>query len=96
MAIDFNGVGSNLTPRVRGSDQSAAKGSSATTEVAVNTSAPDRVELSAQAQHLYKNADEGSFNSERVEALKKQIDGGSYQVDYGKLASKLMGLESKL
>ncbi|GLR64605.1 flagellar biosynthesis anti-sigma factor FlgM [Marinospirillum insulare] len=96
MAIDFNGVGSNLTPRVRGSDQSAAKGSSAKTEVAVNTSAADRVELSAQAQQLYKNADQGSFDSERVEALKMQIADGSYQVDYTKLAGKLMGIESKL
>lgn len=96
MAIDFNAVGSNLNPRVRGSDQSAAKSSSGTTEAAVVTSAADRVELSAQAQHLYNNAGQGSFDSERVEALKKQIADGSYQMDYSKLAGKLMGIESRL
>lgn len=96
MAIDFNGVGSNLTPRVRGSDQSAAKSSSVVTEAAVNTTAADRVELSAKAQHLYKNEDLGSFDEARVEALKKQIADGSYQVDYNQLAGKLMSFESKL
>ena len=45
MAIDFNSVGSSLTPRVRGSDQSAAKSSSATTEVTVSQAAvTDRVQ----------------------------------------------------
>lgn len=97
MAIDFNSVGSSLTPRVRGSDQSAAKSSNATTEVTVNeTAVTDRVQLSAQAQSLFKNDDQGSFDSGRVEALKKQIADGSYQIDYSKLAGKLMGLESKV
>ncbi len=97
MAIDFNSVGSSLTPRVRGSDQSAAKSSSATTEVTVSQAAvTDRVQLSAQAQSLFKNDDLGSFDSGRVEALKKQIADGSYQIDYSKLAGKLMGLESKV
>ncbi|NLW06188.1 MAG: flagellar biosynthesis anti-sigma factor FlgM [Pseudomonadaceae bacterium] len=96
MAIDFNSVGSSLTPRVRSSDQSAAKSSSTTTEAAVTTSVADRVQLSAQAHHLFKNDDLGSFDSGRVEALKKQIADGSYQIDYNKLAGKLMGLESKV
>ncbi|HKM16056.1 MAG TPA: flagellar biosynthesis anti-sigma factor FlgM [Marinospirillum sp.] len=97
MAIDFNSVGSSLTPRVRGSDQSSpAKGVSATTEAAVTSSVADRVQLSAQAQSLFKNDDLGSFDSERVDALKKQIADGSYQIDYSKLAGKLMGLEAKV
>lgn len=97
MAIDFNSVGSSLTPRVRGSDQSsAAKGASVITEAAVASSVADRVQLSAQAQSLFKNDDLGSFDSGRVEALKKQIADGNYQIDYSKLAGKLMGLETKV
>lgn len=96
MAIDFNSVGSSLTPRVRGSDQSAAKGFSAITEAAVTSSVADRVQLSAQAQHLFKNDESGSFDSGRVDALKKQIADGSYQIDYNKLAGKLLSLDSKV
>ncbi len=96
MAININGVGSNLTPRVGGSDQSAAKTSNTKPEEAkVNSTAAGRVELSAHAQDLYKN-DLGSFDEERVEAIKKQIADGGYQVDYNKLAGKLMSFESKL
>ena len=97
MAIDFNSVGSSLPPRVRGSDQSAAKSSSATAEVTASpTTVADRVQLSAQAQSLFNNDALGSVDSGRVEALKKQIEDGSYQIDYSKLAGKLMGLESKV
>ncbi len=96
MAIDFNSVGSSLAPRVRGSDQSAAKSASVTTEAAVTSSVADRVQLSAQAQNLFKNDDLGSFDSGRVEALKTQIAEGNYQIDYSKLAGKLIDLEAKV
>lgn len=95
MAINLNGVGSNLTPRVGGSDQSAVKTSNKAPEAAVNTTTAGRVELSAHAQDLYKN-DLGSFDEGRVEAIKKQIADGGYQIDYKQLAGKLLGFESKL
>lgn len=96
MAININGVGSNPAPRVGGSDQSAAKTSNIKPEEAkVNSAAAGRVELSAHAQNLYKN-ELGSFDEERVEAIKKQFADGRYQVDYNQLAGKLISFESGL
>lgn len=96
MAIELNGIGNSLNPRVRNGDQPVAKDTLTGSGSATVSSATDRVELSAYAQHLYKNDEEGTFDSARVEALKKQIADGSYEVDYKKLAGKLMDLESKL
>lgn len=96
MAIELNGIGNSLNPRVRNGDQPVAKDTLAAPSSAAISSAADRVELSAHAQHLYKNDEEGTFDSARVEAIKKQIAEGNYEIDYQKLAGKLMDLESRL
>jgi negative regulator of flagellin synthesis FlgM len=96
MAIELNGIGNSLNPRVRSGDQPVARDTLAAASSAAASSAADRVELSAHAQNLYKNDEEGTFDSARVEAIKKQIADGNYEVDYQKLAGKLMDLESRL
>lgn len=93
MAIDLNSVSSSLAPRVRSSEQQAAKSSGTAPQTAASSAVPDRVELSAQAQNLYTN-DQGSFDAARVEALKAQIEAGSYQVDHQQLAAKILRFEA--
>ncbi|SFX73209.1 flagellar biosynthesis anti-sigma factor FlgM [Marinospirillum alkaliphilum] len=96
MAIELNGISSNPGLRVKGSDQSASRSSGGAQGAEAAPPGADRVQLSAEAQHLLKSDEEASFDSARVEALKKQIADGSYQVDYRKLAANLMNLESRL
>lgn len=98
MAIDFNSLGNNLAPKARGaaSNVGPSKTSSSTTPTtAATNSAPDRVELSAQAQNLY-NTEIGSFDAAKVAALKGQIEAGTYKIDHQKLAANIFNLESKL
>lgn len=99
MAIDFNSLGNNLAPKARGaaSNVGPSKTSSSTTPTtaAATNSAPDRVELSAQAQNLY-NTEIGSFDAAKVAALKGQIEAGTYKIYHQKLAANIFNLESKL
>lgn len=95
MAIELNGIGSSAGPRVRGGDQAGTKDAAKTVD-AGQQSVADHVELSSQAQHLYKSDEEGTFDQARVEALKKQLAEGRYEMDFGRLADKLQGLESRL
>lgn len=97
MAIELNGIGNNLNPRVRGSDQGSAKDSAAvSTKTEAPASAEDRVQLSSHAQSLYKAENDDSIDSGKVAALRQQIEEGSYSIDYQQLAGKLIDLESKL
>ena len=97
MAIELNGIGNNLNPRVRGGDQGSAKDSAAaSTKTEAPASAEDRVQLSSHAQSLYKAEGDDSIDSGKVAALRQQIEEGSYRIDYQQLAGKLIDMESKL
>ncbi|MDR9467727.1 flagellar biosynthesis anti-sigma factor FlgM [Marinospirillum sp.] len=98
MAIELNGIGNNLNPRVRGGDQGSAKEDSAavSNKAEAPASAGDRVQLSSHAQSLYMAEGDDSIDSNKVAALRQEIEEGSYSIDYQKLAGKLMDLESKL
>ncbi|WP_404420009.1 flagellar biosynthesis anti-sigma factor FlgM [Marinospirillum sp.] len=97
MAIELNGIGNNLNPRVRGGDQGSAKDSAAVSnKTEAPVSAGDRVQLSSHAQSLYMAEGDDSIDSNKVAALRQQIEEGSYSIDHQKLAGKLMDLESKL
>lgn len=95
MAIELNGISNSQAPRVRGSDQAGTKDAAKTVD-AGQQSVSDHVELSVQAQYLYKSDEEGAFDQARVEALKQQIAEGRYEIDFGRLAGKLQDLESRL
>lgn len=95
MAIELNGISNSPAPRVRGGDQAGTKDAARSVD-AGQQQVSDHVELSVQAQYLYKSDEEGAFDQARVEALKKQIAEGRYEIDFGRLAGKLQDLESRL
>lgn len=97
MAIELNGISNNLNPRVRGGDQGSAKDSAtASTPAEAPATAEDRVQLSSHAQSLFKAESDEALDTNKVAALRQQIEEGSYTIDYKQLAQKLTNLESKL
>ncbi|CAI3807746.1 hypothetical protein GLGCALEP_04817 [Pseudomonas sp. MM221] len=105
MVIDFSRLNNSpsVTGGVRGNtasgsaekpavSQDAASGASASTS-------GEAVHLSQEAQQLQKISDklrdEPVVNSARVAQLKQAIADGSYQVDAGKIASKLLDFEAQ-
>ncbi len=103
MVIDFSrlnnspsvtgGVRGNATPgnaEKTGETQDAPKSASASGEA---------VHLSQEAQQLQKVSDklrdQPVVNSTRVAQLKQAIADGSYQVDAGRVASKLLDFEAQ-
>ncbi len=99
MAIELNGISNNLNAKVRGGVQGSAKDSATAStgqKAEAQATAQDRVQLSSQAQNLYKAENDDTIDNNKVAALKQQIEEGSYAIDYQKLAGKLIDLESKL
>ena len=99
MAIEINGISGSLSAKVRGGAQGSAKDSTTAStdqKAEAQASAQDRVQLSSQAQNLYKAENDASVDSSKVAALRQQIEEGSYAIDYQKLAGKLIDLESRL
>lgn len=99
MAIDLNGVSSNLNARVRSAAQDSPKDSAAASTSPNATAAPgtnDSVKLSSHAQQLYKTESDQSFDENKVASLRQQIAEGNYTPDYQKLAGQLIDLESRL
>ncbi|QXH45510.1 flagellar biosynthesis anti-sigma factor FlgM [Pseudomonas xanthosomatis] len=103
MVIDFSRL--NNSPSVTGGARGTA--ASGNTEKAGEASqAPVRsnasgetVHLSQEAQQLQKISDklrdQPTVNSARVAELKQAIADGSYQVDAGRVASKLLDFEAQ-
>lgn len=97
MAIDLNGLSSNQTTATRGkgadqqrSSQVAEKGDNSTPNQAVS----DTVKLSDAAQALQeagKRLDSApDVDAERIASIKAAIADGSYQVDSGRIADKML------
>ncbi|ATP46173.1 MULTISPECIES: flagellar biosynthesis anti-sigma factor FlgM [Pseudomonas] len=103
MVIDFSRL--NNSPSVTGGVRgNAAAGSAdkaaASPEAPKGTSASgEAVHLSQEAQQLQKVSDtlrdQPVVNSARVAQLKQAIADGSYQVDAGRVASKLLDFEAQ-
>ncbi|AYG46046.1 flagellar biosynthesis anti-sigma factor FlgM [Pseudomonas sp. Leaf58] len=103
MVIDFSRL--NNSPSVTGGVRStSAPGSAekpaASQDAVKDTSASgEAVHLSQEAQQLQKISeklrDEPVVNSARVAQLKQAIADGSYQVDAGRVASKLLDFEAQ-
>ncbi|MCE1115781.1 MULTISPECIES: flagellar biosynthesis anti-sigma factor FlgM [Pseudomonas] len=100
MVIDFSRV-NNSPPSTNGVRGNAAPGNVEKTDV--NSAAPstsgEAVHLSPEAQQLQKISDtlrdQPVVNSARVAELKQAIADGSYQVDAGRVASKLLNFEAQ-
>ncbi|MEN5034218.1 flagellar biosynthesis anti-sigma factor FlgM [Pseudomonas sp. TWI929] len=105
MVIDFSRLNNSpsVTGGVRGNTApGSAEKPAASQEAAQATSASasgEAVHLSQEAQQLQKISDklqdEPVVNSARVAQLKQAIADGSYQVDAGRVASKLLDFEAQ-
>ncbi|MBK5011495.1 flagellar biosynthesis anti-sigma factor FlgM [Pseudomonas sp. S60] len=101
MVIDFSRLNNSpsVTGGVRGnSAPGSAEKPAASQEAVKDTSASgETVHLSPEAQQLQKISDklrdEPVVNNTRVAELKQAIADGSYQVDAGRVASKLLNFE---
>ena len=105
MSIDINGLKNNSIPgRVSAStDEAKVKPQAQQTPAAAETgqsSMSDTISLSEGAKQLGKldntAASAPVIDTQRVEAVKKAIENGSYEIDPVKVADKLMQFESML
>ncbi|WP_060508333.1 flagellar biosynthesis anti-sigma factor FlgM [Pseudomonas sp. NBRC 111124] len=103
MVIDFSRLNNSpsVTGGVRGNATSGnAEKTGETQEAPKSASASgEAVHLSQEAQQLQKVSDklrdQPVVNSARVAQLKQAIADGSYQVDAGRVASKLLDFEAQ-
>lgn len=102
MVIDFSRL--NNAPSITGGVRSNS--ASGNTEKTGETDAPKQANASGEAVHLSQEAqqlqrisdklrDQPEVNSARVAQLKQAIADGSYQVDAGRVASKLLDFEAQ-
>jgi len=66
----------------------ARTGSALPADVKISDSAKDRSAAITKATEIAKNTPD--IREDRVAALKAQIDGGTYQIDSGKIADGMM------
>lgn len=101
MVIDFSRVNNSpsVTGGVRGTSASGSADNAAASQEATTSASGEAVHLSQEAQQLQKISDklrdEPVVNSARVAQLKQAIADGSYQVDAGRVASKLLDFEAQ-
>ncbi|MDR6713243.1 negative regulator of flagellin synthesis FlgM [Pseudomonas hunanensis] len=103
MVIDFSRL--NSSPAVTGGVRSTSATGNAE-KPGETSEAPARANVSGEAVHLSQEAqqlqkisdklrDQPTVNSARVAELKQAIADGSYQVDAGRVASKLLEFEAQ-
>ena len=101
MVIDFSRLNNSpsVTGGVRGNTAPGSAEKPAASQEAATSASGEAVHLSQEAQQLQKISDklrdEPVVNSARVAQLKQAIADGSYQVDAGKIASKMLDFEAQ-
>jgi len=103
MVIDFSRLNNSpsITGGVRGNTASGSADKTGETQEATKgaSASGEAVHLSQEAQQLQqvsdKLRDQPVVNSARVAQLKQAIADGSYQVDAGRVASKLLDFEAQ-
>jgi len=106
MVIDFSRLNSSSsvstgsrTSNVKETGNTATSTSAKATTEAVNTPSGEAVHLSNEAQQLQTISDklrgQPVVNSARVAELKQAVADGSYTVDSGRVASKLLNFEAQ-
>ncbi|WP_027908228.1 flagellar biosynthesis anti-sigma factor FlgM [Pseudomonas taiwanensis] len=101
MVIDFSRLNNSpsITGGVRGNTASGSADKTGETQEAPKSASGEAVHLSQEAQQLQKISDklrdQPEVNSARVAQLKQAIADGSYQVDAGRVASKLLDFEAQ-
>ncbi len=104
MTIDISNSGHlppALTSTVSGHGNSAPRNDTgAVASETGNAKSGDTVSLTGTAQQLrqleHSLAQQPVVDTQRVEATKRAIDNGSYQIDPSRIASKMIGLERAL
>ncbi|WP_417614615.1 flagellar biosynthesis anti-sigma factor FlgM [Oceanisphaera sp.] len=103
MAIDKlpPGIGNNAPPAPNKYQQNVASDSATGARPSATSNTQDSVTLTPQAQRLGQVQQTlvnspAPDNSARIEALKKAINEGSYQVDSDKLAANIARFEQDL
>jgi negative regulator of flagellin synthesis FlgM len=91
--MDITKITSYLTNEVQNSNGGAAK-SGAQEKAAENNIASDRVQLSKDYQDLASTqksiAGSNDIRAEKVQQIKSQLENGSYQVQPGEVAKKML------
>lgn len=101
MLIDFSRLNNSpaVTGGVRSNTATGSAPKAGETSEAPQTASGEAVHLSQEAQQLQKISDklrdQPEVNSARVAQLKQAIADGSYQVDAGRVASKLLDFEAQ-
>lgn len=101
MVIDFSRLNNSpaVTGGVRSNTATGSAPKAGETSEAPQTASGEAVHLSQEAQKLQKISDklrdQPEVNSARVAQLKQAIADGSYQVDAGRVASKLLDFEAQ-
>ncbi|BBT39245.1 flagellar biosynthesis anti-sigma factor FlgM [Pseudomonas guariconensis] len=101
MVIDFSRLNNSpaVTGGVRSNSATGSAPKAGETSEAPQTASGEAVHLSQEAQQLQKISDklrdQPEVNSARVAQLKQAIADGSYQVDAGRVASKLLDFEAQ-
>ncbi|MCO7621420.1 flagellar biosynthesis anti-sigma factor FlgM [Pseudomonas guariconensis] len=101
MVIDFSRLNNSpaVTGGVRSNTATGSAPKASETSEAPQTASGEAVHLSQEAQQLQKISDklrdQPEVNSARVAQLKQAIADGSYQVDAGRVASKLLDFEAQ-
>lgn len=98
MAIDLNGLSSNQTTAARGKGTEQQRGSTQVSDKgensALNQPGSDTVRLSDAAQALQQAGkrldNEPDVDAERIASIKAAIADGSYKVDSGRIADKML------
>ena len=101
MVIDFSRLNNSpsVTGGVRSNTATGNAPKAGETNEAPQPASGEAVHLSQEAQQLQKISDkvrdQPEVNSARVAQLKQAIADGSYQVDAGRVASKLLDFEAQ-
>ena len=94
--ITSNGL--PVLPQAKGNQNSPAQASQQATETAPAAQADDSVKLTDSARALTEAAGDKApaIDTKRVEQIRQALADGSYRVDAGKIADRLVSLEGQL
>ncbi|MEV8522101.1 flagellar biosynthesis anti-sigma factor FlgM [Dyella marensis] len=94
--ITSNGL--PVLPQAKGNQNSPAQASQPATETAPAAQADDSVKLTDSARALTEAAGDKApaIDTKRVEQIRQALADGSYRVDAGKIADRLVSLEGQL
>jgi negative regulator of flagellin synthesis FlgM len=87
---------SQVGPATPGGREAAGTGAAGKSASAQNEGSSATVTLSSAASALFDGSVEGSFNSEKVDRIRQSISDGTYKIDAGAIADKLIANAQEL